>query len=1364
MKIKAVFFLVVVVLLTTGLSVDKGQARMGDIRAPTQSTTCNSCADCTSKLASGSYSLVTLTTNIWNIETGCITLNHSESNLTFDCDGHTIDGDDLWLDQEGGISMNGSHNTIQNCTLSDFDRGIRLYAGANNVIANNHLTSNDTGIELSGESSSNSIHDNTIDDNRAGIYLSNTSDNTINANVVCDNSYLDFSLGSGSGNSGDNNTCNLPGSWNDQGTTGCTNMCSGTATCNSCSDCSDKLNGSYDTVLLAANVSNRAGTCIVFGADNVVFDCDGHTLDGDDSGTDSGISLAGKSGNTVKNCTVTDFYYGIRLTSSSDDNTLEYNTTSSNEHGIYLYDASGNTIHHNLVNSNSGEGIQLYFSSMNTLSTNEARSNGDAGIRLSSSDSNTVSANDLLDNDPGAWGLMVGGSDNNIISGNDVTGNESGISLSNANGNDLLWNTVCSDQGPDFSMTNSSSANQGDQNTCDQVDGWADDGKNSGCTYRCSLCTDGIQNGDEAGVDCGGSYCPPCAQCANEPGTKWAPHDTPCDDDWPTNDGPRIGMNTRDDSCSLIEVCNPDLDYIVEDALLCCEYEHYDAKLSSGSRFSDKIAACDAAQTEAYNGDFQNQFNQTSVKQCLAHYIIEAFDTNAVYMQGYFHGEWCCYHSSDLCPAACPFWEVEPPARCMGTEYSCAGPDGETPDFQMDGHRCEYRTFFRRKIKKHGYWESDTNYLSNSDSVVDLPAHASINRLSTGTCVDYSFALTTMLRKAGYSQDEVLSVNGEGHGYNLVRFPSEAKWHYVDTVGNTGGGVYGGIYPSPLGAWYDYCRNMDDGCSNDVYRERKRHCPSNDSIFGCEGIDRALSDGGFSSLPEPESPPGYPYTLAPAGADQQDCTELNPCDEANASLAQVPGPAYEIEVSKELSHDEISLGQSLEVSLYVANKEAESLDVVVQETFAPGITYGLQAQEKSYEGFTFQYHDWSLQVAAGTTETLTFTATPDAVGYYVFRPTLVFTGGKSHRSSSPGLKVVCSPNGSCDPGETYVFCPQDCQTGIQDDYCDMVADGRIDPDCPYKLDPDHDGQADTDEDGILDAADECPLTPARAVVDGAGCTCAQKICPEGGETTINQCNPDTAACEYLADADQDDVPDDEDNCPNTYNPEQYDCNGNGTGDQCEIRLIDTDTTLEAATYCIDDSDLKGAVTITASNLLLDCNGATILGTGVGYGIYVPDHVDHVTVKGCTVRNYRYGIYLDTTSDNQLISNTLDTNAYGLLLGFSSNNAISHNLAVSNTFAGLYLEGSTGNDITDNSLNANHDVGLLLHTSPDNDLSQNTICNNANADLDVHESASSGSGNACDEPGDWNDQGATGCSRGCGGSSYIIYLPVVLRGL
>jgi len=38
-------------------------------------------------------------------------------------------------------------------------------------------------------------------------------------------------------------------------------------------------------------------------------------------------------------------------------------------------------------------------------------------------------------------------------------------------------------------------------------------------------------------------------------------------------------------------------------------------------------------------------------------------------------------------------------------------------------------------------------------------------------------------------------------------------------------------------------------------------------------------------------------------------------------------------------------------------------------------------------------------------------------------------------------------NGICEDSESYKLCPEDCMSGVKDYYCDMVEDGRCDPDC-----------------------------------------------------------------------------------------------------------------------------------------------------------------------------------------------------------------------------------------------------------------------------------------------------------------------------
>jgi len=162
------------------------------------------------------------------------------------------------------------------------------------------------------------------------------------------------------------------------------------------------------------------------------------------------------------------------------------------------------------------------------------------------------------------------------------------------------------------------------------------------------------------------------------------------------------------------------------------------------------------------------------------------------------------------------------------------------------------------------FWVSDEDMSKNSCNLITLPAHASLNILKTGTCEDYSVALTTLLRKAGYSKVEVMSVNGFNHVFNLVKFPGDDKYTFVDTTEN-GRGIPENVIrfkDTPLGEsksyidrnvkisvdiikgvlkakefdikghlYYDYCKLPIDFCSDDY---GMFNCPDLSEIYGCD--------------------------------------------------------------------------------------------------------------------------------------------------------------------------------------------------------------------------------------------------------------------------------------------------------------------------------------------------------------------------------------------------------------------------------------------------------------------------------------------------------------------------------------------------
>lgn len=187
--------------------------------------TCASCSECSTMLASGSYAVVRLTTDLINQGGSCVAIILGESNATFDCDGHVVDGDDIAIDPDYGIVMlHGSNNSVLNCTVSDFYGGIYIGDATNHTVTNSVMRSNGVGLKLQLAGGS-TISGNTMEENYTGISFYMADGNTLTDNRVCNNIITDFDVASSCGNAGSANQCNIPDGWNDDSTTGCTYPC-----------------------------------------------------------------------------------------------------------------------------------------------------------------------------------------------------------------------------------------------------------------------------------------------------------------------------------------------------------------------------------------------------------------------------------------------------------------------------------------------------------------------------------------------------------------------------------------------------------------------------------------------------------------------------------------------------------------------------------------------------------------------------------------------------------------------------------------------------------------------------------------------------------------------------------------------------------------------------------------------------------------------------------------------------------------------------------------------------------------------------------------------------------------------------------
>jgi len=173
-----------------------------------------------------------------------------------------------------------------------------------------------------------------------------------------------------------------------------TNYCVGATTNFTCGDTiteSCVMNGSMSTT----------SSCFVIGADNITFDCDGYTIDGDDLGTNKGIYNNDHDNVTIQECNVTDFYYGIYFYERASNCTIINNTIFSNNRGLYLYSAFNTSVINNNFTSNN-RGLHFFHGDNSTITNNIFILNI-IGVFVDNADHNIITNNTLSLNTIGSY-------------------------------------------------------------------------------------------------------------------------------------------------------------------------------------------------------------------------------------------------------------------------------------------------------------------------------------------------------------------------------------------------------------------------------------------------------------------------------------------------------------------------------------------------------------------------------------------------------------------------------------------------------------------------------------------------------------------------------------------------------------------------------------------------------------------------------------------------------------------------------------------------------------------------------------------------------------------------------------------------
>ncbi|VVB57863.1 Right handed beta helix region [Candidatus Anstonella stagnisolia] len=205
--------------------------------------------------------------------------------------------------------------------------------------------------------------------------------------------------------------------------------------------------------------ASGAGACFNVTAQNVILNCNGHTITGDNSSNSYGV-FSSKLNTTITNCNINNFGTGIWLENGASNGTISgtnisitkayslpngvgiwvhlashynqiinSNVTSTLGHGILL--DSGPT-YNQIINSSgtsvSNVGLYFYSSTNNTILNSVGASGTSSGIKLTSSSNNNQVTNSNATSSSSVAGYISSGSTNNVFNGGTYVSNASASS------------------------------------------------------------------------------------------------------------------------------------------------------------------------------------------------------------------------------------------------------------------------------------------------------------------------------------------------------------------------------------------------------------------------------------------------------------------------------------------------------------------------------------------------------------------------------------------------------------------------------------------------------------------------------------------------------------------------------------------------------------------------------------------------------------------------------------------------------------------------------------------------------------------------------------------------------------------------
>lgn len=472
---------------------------------------CFSCSDCNNALNSSvCYTSVEIDNNIQASSDLCIDgrdrINFQDKNL--DCGGYNV----LGLNNYSGIFLYENHNNIiKNCVIDymgvffsndiiiqdnqfhgyyggldlfvsdnlevtnnifeDSFYGIILEAVTNSEFKINKFYNNTYAISLVEVSNNNIFEGNIILDSKAkGIkILIGNNGNTFKYNKICNSIEYDI-YNVGINNIGSKNLCDTFYRWKDSDADiGCSDFCIvEECFCDSCFDCSDKLNSLDCRRVILLNDIISSESCIngslLENFSNKVFNCNNFNININDSGiSETAIILEGNEGNSLLNCNI-DYFENAVLINNSDYTTIDNFNINFNTNAIIINNSDNVFIQSSYIENNSEYGIYSERSNYLFAIDNIIYGNDNIGVKIYFSNFSQVIGNILVLN---LGGLYISSSSRYTK----IYQNIMCINIQKAIGY--------------FDIENYGETSYGDKNTCDYRIGWNDEGI-SGCSNPCA--------------------------------------------------------------------------------------------------------------------------------------------------------------------------------------------------------------------------------------------------------------------------------------------------------------------------------------------------------------------------------------------------------------------------------------------------------------------------------------------------------------------------------------------------------------------------------------------------------------------------------------------------------------------------------------------------------------------------------------------------------------------------------------------------------------------------------------------------------------------------------------------------------------